>query len=85
MSRYRFILFLAVLVGISSCDMSRWYFRHGGYQRTTKNKAVTDKQRASTSTTFTSGNESNFYDTLIAETYTEQNNTDVEIVIPTSP
>lgn len=38
MSRYRFILFLVILVGISSCDMSRWYFRHGGKNRAAKSQ-----------------------------------------------
>lgn len=55
MRRYHFFILLAVLFGITSCNMSRWYFRHGG--NTSKNFNSTDQ------TTVISHQENNSFST----------------------
>lgn len=73
------LLHLALLIGIftlTSCNMSRWYFRHGGASATAKKEVVTEQERTTKSTSYQVVEVHELHDTLTTKAGPELVNVD---------
>lgn len=63
--------FLIALALLTSCDMSRWYFRHGGTSAVAKNEVVTEQEMAHKSSSQTIVDSDHIRDTLTTKAVPE--------------